>query len=168
MKKIFLSVMLTVLTASSVSFAEGIEGTGVYGAAGCGVGSMLLTKNSKVHQVFAATTNGILGNQTFGITSGTSNCTSEGLSKIDKEKEVFVEVNYATLQKEISQANGETLNSFAALMGCSEDVYPNFATTLQKNTKNLSAINNGSVFIETVTATVKADATLASKCTLNS
>ncbi|RYZ63378.1 MAG: DUF3015 domain-containing protein, partial [Proteobacteria bacterium] len=42
-----------------------------YGTAGCGLGNMILGKEN---QVFAATTNGTLGNQSFGITFGTLNC----------------------------------------------------------------------------------------------
>src|SRR6186713_935077 len=45
-----------------------------YGPAGCGLGSMIFEPDSGFTQVFAATTNGTSGNQTFGITSGTSNC----------------------------------------------------------------------------------------------
>ena len=43
---------------------------------GCGLGSMAFEGNDGlISQVSAATTNGTSGNQTFGITSGTSNCT---------------------------------------------------------------------------------------------
>jgi len=44
-----------------------------FGMAGCGLGSMLIQSNGK-EQIFVATTNGSSGSQTFGITSGTSNC----------------------------------------------------------------------------------------------
>jgi hypothetical protein len=103
------------------AFAQnGLQGTGKYGMAGCGLGSMAFGENTKLNQVLAATTNGTFGTQTFGITSGTSNCTSGGVAKIEKETEMFVEVNYDVLQKEISQGKGETLNSFASLMGCTD------------------------------------------------
>src|SRR6266545_2071443 len=45
-----------------------------YGLAGCGLGSMLIGSKPGIVQIFAATTNGSFGTQTFGITSGTSNC----------------------------------------------------------------------------------------------
>ena len=42
---------------------------------GCGLGSLVIKDQSTVMlQVLAATTNGTSGSQTFGITSGTSNC----------------------------------------------------------------------------------------------
>src|SRR5690348_10000976 len=46
-----------------------------YGVAGCGFGSMLFGKQPGFIQVLAATTNGTFGSQTFGISTGTSNCT---------------------------------------------------------------------------------------------
>ena len=46
---------------------------------GCGVGSQLFDGQSGVApQVLAVTTNGILGNQTFGISSNTLGCKSDG------------------------------------------------------------------------------------------
>src|SRR5262245_61167540 len=60
---------------------------GAYGQAGCGLGSMLFGKdNSKLMQVLAATTNGIGGNQSFAIPSGTSNCTEAGVVKAEREQ----------------------------------------------------------------------------------
>ena len=42
---------------------------------GCGLGSMAFEgQNGLMSQTAAATTNGIFGNQTFGITSATLNC----------------------------------------------------------------------------------------------
>ena len=43
-----------------------------YGAAGCGLGSMVFGSKPGAEQVVAATTNGTFGSQTFGITFGTS------------------------------------------------------------------------------------------------
>ncbi len=45
-----------------------------YGEAGCGLGSMIFGDSPGFVQVLAATTNGCSGSQTFGITTGTSNC----------------------------------------------------------------------------------------------
>ncbi|HMQ11474.1 MAG TPA: DUF3015 family protein [Oligoflexia bacterium] len=168
MKKSMFTLVCAAVFMAGFVYAEGLKGTGTYGSAGCGLGSMLFVeKNGKVQQVLAATTNGTFGTQTFGISSGTSNCTSEGMAKLDKEKEIFVEVNYATLQKEIAQANGETLASFASLMGCSEDAQVLFAKTLQKNTATLNSIDNGTQFISVVKNTVNNDAVLAEKCSVN-
>ena len=44
---------------------EAIKGTGTYGLAGCGLGSMAFGDSPGAVQIFAATTNGLFGTQTF-------------------------------------------------------------------------------------------------------
>ncbi len=88
------------------------------GDAGCGLGSMVIQKNTKVMQVLAATTNGTFGSQTFGITFGTSNCSASGLVQNDKQIQYFVEVNQAELTREMAQGHGSKLSTLAALNGC--------------------------------------------------
>src|SRR5512137_902647 len=67
--------LLVSTTALAIDPAiEGIKGSGGYGAAGCGLGSMAFNKQPGIFQILAATTNSLTGTQTFGITSGTSNC----------------------------------------------------------------------------------------------
>ncbi len=49
-----------------------------YGMAGCGLGSILFGETeNRGGQILAATTNGIYGNGTFAMSSGTSNCVPE-------------------------------------------------------------------------------------------
>lgn len=91
------------------------------GDAGCGLGSVLITTNSKLMQLFAVTTNGTFASQTFGITSGTSNCSASGLVVNEKQIQYFVEVNEQDLKREMAQGHGEKLQTLAALYGCSND-----------------------------------------------
>lgn len=108
------------------------------GDAGCGLGSMVITKNTKVMQVLAATTNGTSGSQTFGITFGTSNCSANGLVQNDKQIQYFVEVNQAELTREMAQGHGEKLSTLAALNGCSTDAQVSaFNTKAQTNFKSI-------------------------------
>jgi hypothetical protein len=86
--------------------------------AGCGLGSQFFKENRPVDQVLAATTNGSLGNQTFGITTGTLGCSSGGLIKASKEREVFTATNLRTLEKELAAGRGEYSAALAALTGC--------------------------------------------------
>jgi hypothetical protein len=98
------------LTASSPAEAK------AYGPAGCGLGSLIFDPDSGFTQVFAATTNGTFGTQTFGITSGTSNCAdSSGGSASAK---AFVETNRVALAKDIARGRGETIDSLTVLAGC--------------------------------------------------
>ncbi len=89
--------------------------------AGCGLGSMIITQNTKLMQLFAGTTNASFGSQTFGITFGTSGCTSKGIVKNDKQIQYFVEVNQDELTREMAQGHGEKLSTLAALNGCASD-----------------------------------------------
>jgi hypothetical protein len=57
------------------------------------------------------------GIQTFGITSGTSNC---GGINTTAQLENYVEVNRVALATDISRGQGETLNGLTALMGCAD------------------------------------------------
>lgn len=84
-----------------------------YGDAGCGLGSIVFGSKQGFIQIFAATTNGTFGSQTFGITSGTSNCRGGG-----KTVAVFIEANKVALSNDIARGQGEALNSLAYLYGC--------------------------------------------------
>lgn len=88
------------------------------GDAGCGLGSMVISKNSKVLQLFALTTNNTLFTQPLGITSGTSNCSSSGIVKNDKEIQYYVEVNQNEITRQMAQGSGSELNTLASLYGC--------------------------------------------------
>jgi len=87
-----------------------------FGTAGCGLGSMLFGKQPGMIQVLAATTNGSFGTQTFGITSGTSNCTD--MSSGPGSAKAFIETNREALAKDIARGQGETISSLSSLAGC--------------------------------------------------
>jgi len=88
------------------------------GDSGCGLGEIIIQKNSKGLQILSWTTNGILLTQPLGITFGTSGCSSSGLVMNDKQIEYFVEVNHDDLSREMAQGQGEKLSTLAALHGC--------------------------------------------------
>lgn len=91
------------------------------GDAGCGLGSLIISKNSKGLQLFAMTTNFSFFSQPFGITSGTSGCSSSGLVMNEKEVQYFVEVNQEELSREMAQGHGEKLFTLAQMKGCSTE-----------------------------------------------
>ncbi len=88
------------------------------GDAGCGLGSIVISKNSKLLQLFAITTNQTSFSQVFGITSGTSNCSSSGIVQNEKEVQYYVEVNQEDLSREMAQGQGEKLKTLAVMTGC--------------------------------------------------
>ena len=84
----------------------------------CGWGSKLFDGQSGVApQVLAVTTNGTFGNQTFGITTGTSGCTQDGTVSTNWRTSLFIDGNKENLARDMSIGNGESLDSLAHLMG---------------------------------------------------
>ena len=83
--------------------------------------------------MLAVTTNGIFGNQTFAITSGTLDC--EQPSKIVSRERVntFVADNMDNLATDIARGHGEYLNTLAVLMEVPEDSRADFYVRLQSN-----------------------------------
>ena len=132
MKKL---IMMGALVLALVSFSGSAFAAG-YGDAGCGLGSIVFGNQQGGVQVLASTTNGT-GIQTFGITTGTSNCNPAGLTKLEKEREEFAEKNYPTLVKEMAMGEGENLETLASLYGCSQDSHADFGSLVQENFSNI-------------------------------
>ena len=110
MKKLVFSALFGSLALSMTPSTAHAQ----YGMAGCGLGSQIF-KDDGFAQVFAATFNGTSGNQTFGISSGTSNCEVSGNGA---SAALFIEANREAVGKEISRGNGESLETLARLGGC--------------------------------------------------
>lgn len=112
-----LAIALFTLPAQAQDSAtkEAIKGSGRYGTAGCGLGSLAFGTNPGAVQIFASTTNSLFGTQTFGITSGTSNC---GPSLFAEGTFKFVEANREALAKDISRGEGEAIRSLASINRC--------------------------------------------------
>lgn len=131
MKKLFALTLAAGLFAPSALLAVG----GNHPMAGCGLGYVLFghDDNSKIMQILAATTNGTSGNQTFGMTTGTSGCTEDGAVSFVKEVEVFAEVNLDTLRREMALGQGEFVQSFAYLIGARDNQVNDMVSLFQKN-----------------------------------
>ena len=93
-----------------------MKGNGRYGTAGCGLGSLVFQDQPGMVQIIAATLNGT-GVQTFGITTGTSNC-GAGLSAHGTRD--FVDANRDALAKDMSRGQGETIGALAVLAQCKD------------------------------------------------
>ena len=78
---------------------------------GCGLGTILFEgKSGVVPKVLAVTTNGTYGNQTFGITSGTLGCKTEGVITSRARLGMFMGTNSERLARDMSVGQGEALN----------------------------------------------------------
>lgn len=99
---------------------------------GCGLGDLILgDPDSVISQTFEVTTNGTSGNQTFGITSGTSNCTKPSSFVSNDRLEEFVASNMDSIAQDIASGSGESLETVAELMGVPASERAAFGTTLQ-------------------------------------
>ena len=129
MKKLVLALCAAamMITVSSLAMAD------PYGTAGCGLGSVLFKDQPGGVQIFAATTNGTFGNQTFGITTGTLNCGDPIWETGSTEMKRFVAHNMDSLAMDIAAGGGETLDAFAELMQVPADERAEFAAKLQQN-----------------------------------
>jgi hypothetical protein len=151
MKKIVLGALVLV---SSVAFAA------PYGTAGCGLGSMAFGDQKGAIQIVAATLNGLFGTQTFGITSGTSNC-GEAAADVHKTAQVFVEANREALAKDMSRGSGETIASLSHIAGCAD--VKEVGSTLQTNFKAIFPAANVSSeqVTQSLLETLKGDKSLS-------
>lgn len=138
-----------------------------YGTAGCGLGSMLFEgNNGKGPQILAATTNGTSGNQTFGITSGTLNCTTDGMVKQSMAQQAFAEVNFEDLSQEMAKGHGEHLRAFAHLFGCSAESVDTFGHVVQQHYSDIfpSADVTPADLIQSVKQHIATNPALANSC----
>lgn len=110
-----LGFLLLVLSAGSTQ-AEA-KGRVRYGMAGCGVGALVFEDdNEKWKQIVASLVNGYFsGIQTFGITSGTSNCKTAGNGD---SAALFITIHKERIAKDVVRGEGESLTTLASLMGC--------------------------------------------------
>ena len=99
-------VLAFVLTAGAVrADAENPAATGkaTYGLAGCGLGSLVCGDEKGAIQILAATSNALFFTQTFGITSGTSNCVDSAAPA--KGTRIFIEGNREALAKDAARCH---------------------------------------------------------------
>lgn len=129
MKKNLLSLVLV-----AAAFIASPANAANYGMAGCGLGSMALGNDNGKIQILAATMNAT-GVQTFGLTSGTSNCVDSGASA----SAMYIAVNQESLKKDIARGEGETLNGLSQVLKCNDTA--KLSNTLQQNYSSIFTSN---------------------------
>lgn len=125
-----------ILGHAGLAFALGNPDNGP----GCGLGKLAWSdyggQKQIAPQVFMATTNGTFGSQTFGISSGTSGCTNDGV--IMKNKHInLAEGAFESLKQDIARGEGEHLTSLALLLGVPESGRPAFFAMVQEHYRAL-------------------------------
>jgi hypothetical protein len=132
MKKVFICSVIFAVSIAGTAFAAGTarENTG------CGLGTMLWENkadDSSISQALQATTNGTFGSQTFGISTGTSECKQPTRFVKNEKVNQFVAHNIDNIAKDIAMGKGESLDTLAELMEVSADKRPAFYSKLQTN-----------------------------------
>lgn len=134
--------MLIVASVTAMPFATAVADNDV----GCGVGTILWEGQQGVPaKVLAATTNGIVGNQTFGISSGTLGCQQGGVVTASARLPMYASANLDRIAADMAAGEGETLTNLAALYGIADEDLTVFYRTTREN---FAVIFHG----ETVTA----------------
>lgn len=146
-------------TDDSFEESAGLRKSSGYGSAGCGLGSLLFEPSNEITQIFAATTNGTSGTQTFGITSGTSNCDGSGYS--GGSAAVFVETNRSALAKDAARGKGATIAGLTSVAGCKSAKAVGRSLQRQFKTVFSSAAASDAEISENVLRVLKEDKSLA-------
>lgn len=144
---------LTALIISSTAMAAK-----PYGMAGCGLGSQVMGKEG--NQILAATTNNT-GTQTFGISSGTSNCvTATQQTAMIKN---FIEANYASLVTDMAKGQGESMKTLSNFYGCDTNM---FATEMKANYERITpAKENATAVMANINNMIDSSEQLSASCT---
>lgn len=120
MRKTLAIAAFGVLVSGSVALAGDPD-------VGCGWGTMAFQGSSGIPaKVLAGTTNGFLGNQTFGISSGTLGCNQGGVVKAEVQVNMYAGANIDQLASDMAAGEGESLDTLAHLMGVNDADTPAF------------------------------------------
>ncbi len=157
MRLFLIGLMITGFTTSA--FAN---------SAGCGLGSLIFTKDTIMSQTLAETFNGSFLTQFFGITSGTSNCSAHGFAFQEKEAAMYAEANMPSLKVEMARGQGENLTAFSQLMGCND--VSAFSQMIKSKYQNIFPTNDvdAEQMLNHLKSEIQSDASLNQSCHLAS
>ena len=141
LKKVLLLSIALVFVVAQVDLASAATtGTSDTGP-GCGLGKIAFQNyphaKTKGIQILMATTNGLFGNQTFGMSTGTLGCADDGRWWAEQKTVMFAELNFEALSQEMAQGHGEHLASLATLMGVPAGQQPEFFAMTQERYTSL-------------------------------
>lgn len=154
MKKLVAGAVL--FAASSAAFAE------APGGPNCGWGNMLFKGQSGLAAHFlASTTNGTSGNATFGMTSGTNGCSTDG--KLTYGGKAMVGAMFDEFSADVAVGQGDALTAVAVAYGVAQEDRAAFATLAHQNFSVLfpSEDVTADEVVATLETLMKADADLA-------
>jgi hypothetical protein len=134
-----------------------------YGMAGCGGGSVIVGPGG--NQLTAASSNAT-SYQSLGIFSGTSNCLPAKELAVIMKQEEFLAANLNTLQKEMAQGKGETLDAFASILGCPESLESEAKRTLIENYRTIFKAPGIEGVLDTAKEELRKSVLLKTQCSI--
>ncbi len=126
MKRTLLGLVLTGLSATT--FADAAGGNG------CGWGNMMFEgRTGKAPHILGLTTNGTSGNNTFGVTSGTNGCSSNGTISYGGKEMVDVSAVMDEFSEDVARGEGEVITAVAVSLGIEPKDRATFKAVMHKN-----------------------------------
>ncbi len=171
-------IYLAVLTTVPLAFAQNQKGLigkyvdksekSYYGMSGCGLGSVLFGETeNRGGQLLSSTTNGVYSNNTFGMSSGTSNCVPEKSAKtaeVKKNMNMFISANKEALANDIVKQDGETITALGEIVGCKDTKY--LGTKLQSRYNVIYSKNETTAVTDNMYDVIANDGYLVENCKL--
>ena len=154
MKKIIAGLVL--ISASSVANA------GAAGGSGCGWGQALFDGQSgTATHVLAGITNASTGNNTFGMTTGTNGCTTNGTLSYGGQSVVSSIMN--EFSEDVARGEGDALDTVAIVYGVEANDRDTFAKVMHENFTTLfpSEDVTAEEMMSSIEDLMKSDATLS-------
>jgi hypothetical protein len=141
---------------------------GYYGMSGCGLGSVLFGESeNRGGQILSSTTNGLYSNNTFGMSSGSSNCIPEKTAKtaeLKKNMNMFISANKEALANDIVKQDGETILALGEIIGCKDTKY--LGTKLQSRYNVIYGKNDSDSVTNNMYNVISNDGYLVENCKL--
>jgi len=143
MKRLIIAILISFMMVSVATAAT------VRQDCGCGLGGMALAeKEGLVWNLVGTFLNGICGNQTFGMSSGTLDCGRPQKLAMLEKMNVFMADNMDAVAVDIAQGDGESLDALAEIAEIPVPMRPEFYSSLQQNFEEIYP--NADVTHETV------------------
>lgn len=132
MKKLLLA-FVAVMMISSASYANTVAQD-----CGCGLGKVLIgEKEGLVWNLLGTFLNGLCGNQTFAMTTGTLGCDYGGKLVMNEKMNIFVADNMDSLATDIASGQGESLEALAEIARVPSENQGRLFTMLQANFESI-------------------------------
>lgn len=155
MKKVLLAALLVGASTSAYAVAPG--------GPGCGWGNMLFAgKSGTGFHLLATFVNGISGNATFGMTSGTNGCNTSGALTYNGKDLLAMNGMMSNVSHDMAVGHGQALTALSVSMGIKPQdrahfdqvMHNNFATIFPSQDVNVNQVMNN------ITSVMKKDKTL--------